>query len=63
MALSAHYTVTIVRDAADPAGAAKFIDFLLSPAGLAVMHEHGLDTIKPTVSGDAAKMPGSIHLQ
>jgi molybdate/tungstate transport system substrate-binding protein len=63
VAVSAHYTVTVVRDAADPAGAAKFVDFLLSPAGLAVMHEHGLDTIKPTVSGDAAKMPGSIHLQ
>ncbi len=63
VALSAHYTVTVVRDAADPAGAAKFIDFLLSPAGLAVLHEHGLDTITPSVSGDAAKLPGSIHLQ
>ena len=63
VALSAHYTVTMVKDAADPAGAAKFIDYLLSPAGLAVMHEHGLDTIKPTISGDASKLPGAIHLK
>jgi molybdate/tungstate transport system substrate-binding protein len=63
VALSAHYTVTVVKDAADPAGAAKFVDYLLSPAGLAVMHEHGLDTIKPTISGDAAKVPGAIHLK
>ena len=63
VALSAHYTITIVHDAADPAEAAKFIDFLLSPPGLAVLHEHGLDTVKPSVSGDAAKLPGSIHLQ
>ena len=63
VALSAHYTVTVVRDAADPAAAAKFIDYLLSPAGLAVMHEHGLDTIKPTISGDAAKLPGAIRLK
>jgi molybdate/tungstate transport system substrate-binding protein len=63
VALSAHYTITVVRDAADPAGAAKFVDFLLSPPGLAVMHEHGLDTITPSVSGDAAKLPGSIHLK
>jgi molybdate/tungstate transport system substrate-binding protein len=63
VALSAHYTITIVRDASDPVEAAKFIDFLLSPPGLAVLHEHGLDTVKPSVSGDAAKLPGSIHLQ
>lgn len=62
VALSAHYTVTVVRDAADPAGAAKFVDFLLSPPGLAVMHEHGLDTMKPTIAGDAAKLPEAIHL-
>lgn len=62
VALSAHYTITVVRDAADPAGAARFVDFLLSPAGQAVMHEHGLDTIKPVLTGDAAKLPGAIHL-
>jgi molybdate/tungstate transport system substrate-binding protein len=63
VALSAHYTVTMLKDAADPAGAAKFIDFLLSPQGQAIMHEHGLDTVTPTVSGDAAKLPEAIHLK
>jgi molybdate/tungstate transport system substrate-binding protein len=63
VALSAHYTVTMLMDAADPAGAAKFIDFLLSPQGQAIMHEHGLDTVTPIVSGDAAKLPEAIHLK
>jgi molybdate/tungstate transport system substrate-binding protein len=63
VALSANYTVTVVRDAADPAGAAKFVGYLLSAPGLAIMHEHGLDTVPPTVSGDAAKLPGAIHLK
>jgi molybdate/tungstate transport system substrate-binding protein len=63
VALSAHYTVTMLKDAADPAGAAKFIDFLLSPPGQAIMHEHGLDTVTPIVSGDAAKLPEAIHLK
>jgi molybdate/tungstate transport system substrate-binding protein len=63
VALSANYTVTVVRDAADPAGAAKFVDYLLSAPGLAIMHEHGLDTVKPTVNGDSTKLPGAIHLK
>jgi molybdate/tungstate transport system substrate-binding protein len=63
VALSAHYTVTMLKHAADPAGAAKFIDFLLSPPGQAIMHEHGLDTVTPIVSGDAAKLPEAIHLK
>jgi molybdate/tungstate transport system substrate-binding protein len=63
VALSAVYTVTILRDAADPAAAAKFVDFLLSPAGVAVMKEHGLETVTPVVSGDAAKVPAAISLK
>ena len=62
VALSAHYTVTVLRDAADPAGAAKFIDFLLSEPGQAIMREHGLDVVKPAIAGDAAKLPDTIHL-
>ena len=58
VALSAHYTVTVLRDAADPAAAAKFVDFLLSQPGQDIMHEHGLDTVRPTVSGDAAQAAG-----
>ena len=63
VALSAVYTATVVRDAADPGAAAKFIDFLLSTPGQAVMKEHGLDTVTPSVTGDAAKVPAAIHLR
>jgi molybdate/tungstate transport system substrate-binding protein len=63
VALSAVYTVTVLHDAADPAGAAQFVDFLLSPPGQAVMKEHGLDTVTPTVAGDGTKLPASIHLR
>ena len=63
VALSAVYTVTVLRDAADPAAAAKFVDFLLSPPGQAVLKQHGLDTVTPAVTGDAAKVPASIHMR
>ena len=62
VALSAVYTVTVLRDAADPAAAAKFVNFLLGAPGQAVMKQHGLDVVSPTVSGDAAAVPAAIHL-
>jgi molybdate/tungstate transport system substrate-binding protein len=61
VALSARYTATLLRDAAHPAGAIKFIDFLLGPQGQAAMREHGLGTIKPSVSGDPGKVPAQIR--
>ncbi len=62
VALSAHYTITVLRDAPHPAVAAQFVDFLLSPAGKAIMQEHGLDTVRPAVMGDASRVPAAIHL-
>lgn len=59
--LSAHYTATVLRDAADPAGAVKFIQFLLSPAGREIMRSHGLDVVKPLVGGNAASVPDSLR--
>jgi molybdate transport system substrate-binding protein len=61
VALSAHYTMTVLRNAASPAGAARFVNFLLGVQGRAVMHDHGLDTVKPSVSGDASKVPAEIR--
>jgi molybdate/tungstate transport system substrate-binding protein len=61
VALSAHYTVTVLRNAASPAGATRFVDFLLGMRGRAVMQEHGLDTVKPSASGDESKMPAIIR--
>jgi molybdate/tungstate transport system substrate-binding protein len=63
VALSAVYTVSVLRDAADPIAAAKFVNFLLSAPGQAVMKEHGLDILTPEVTGDTAKVPASIHLK
>jgi molybdate/tungstate transport system substrate-binding protein len=60
-ALSAHYTVTVLRNAASPAGAIRFVDFLLGRQGRAVMEEHGLNTVKPSVTGDASKIPAQIR--
>ena len=61
--LSANYTVTILRDPPDPDGAAQFVDYLLSPRGQALMRDHGLDVVAPTVSGDASAVPASIHVK
>ena len=61
VALSARYTVTVLRDAAHPVGAIKFVDFLLGPQGRAVAQEHGLDTVKPSVGGDPGKIPAQIR--
>ncbi len=63
VALGAHYTVTVLRDAANPAGAAKFVNFLLSGPGRDIMRAHGLDTTKPTVGGDAAAVPAAIQMK
>src|SRR5580704_13483771 len=56
VALSAHYTVTVLRNAASQASATRFVAFLLGEQGRTVMHDHGLDTVKPSVSGDASKL-------
>jgi molybdate/tungstate transport system substrate-binding protein len=61
VSLSAHYTATILRNAASPAGGSRFVGFLLGPEGRAVMRDHGLDIVKPSVSGDASKMPPQIR--
>jgi molybdate/tungstate transport system substrate-binding protein len=59
--LSAHYTVTVLRDAANPSGAARFVSLLLGPQGQAIMRQHGLDAIKPAVTGDAQAVPSTVR--
>ena len=55
------YTVTILRDGANPQGAAVFVAFLLGPEGRAVMRDHGLDVTPPTTSGDAEAIPPAVR--
>jgi len=62
VALSAHYTATILQGAPNPAGAARFVAFLLGPEGRQVMRAHGLDVIKPILSGDAGAVPSLLKL-
>ena len=62
VALSARYSIAILRDAADPAAAVQFVNFLLGPDGQAILKQHGLDTVSPTVAGDAKQVPAGLHL-
>ena len=58
--LKAVYTVSILRDAANPSGADRFVAFLLGPDGRNLLNEHGLTLQKLTVSGDASALPQDI---
>jgi molybdate/tungstate transport system substrate-binding protein len=57
----ASYTVTILRDPPNPAGAEQFVTFLLGPEGQKLMKEHGLAVKKPTLSGDATRVPAKVR--
>ncbi|HEY2131499.1 MAG TPA: extracellular solute-binding protein [Acetobacteraceae bacterium] len=61
MALSAHYTASLLNNAPNAAGGAQFLAFLLGPQGQRIMRQHGLDVIKPVVTGDATKVPAAIR--
>jgi len=60
IALKARYTVTILRDAPNPSGAEKFVNFLLGADGRDLLTQHGLATVKPSLSGDANAVPAAI---
>ena len=57
----ASYTLTILSDAPNSAGATRFADFLLSAKGRELLKEHGVDVIKPTVSGTPDAIPPSLQ--
>ncbi|MBB2201083.1 extracellular solute-binding protein [Gluconacetobacter tumulisoli] len=58
---AARYTITILRDAPNPTGAGRFVAFLLGPEGRAILRRHGLDTVGPTLTGDAAAVPDLLR--
>jgi molybdate/tungstate transport system substrate-binding protein len=60
IALKARYTVTILRDAPNPSGAEKFVNFLLGVDGRDLLTQHGLAMVKPSLSGDANTVPAAI---
>jgi molybdate/tungstate transport system substrate-binding protein len=61
VALSAQYTVTVLRNAPNLEAAIKFVEFLLGAQGGAVMEAHGLETVAPSIGGDASKVPVEIR--
>jgi molybdate/tungstate transport system substrate-binding protein len=62
IAPKARYTITILRDAPNPAGAERFVSFLLSSEGRDLLKQHGLELLnKPNVSGDAKAVPAAIR--
>ncbi len=60
ISLSAHYTATVLSRAPNRTGAVRFLAFLLGPQGTALMRDHGLDLVPPTISGDTHKVPPAI---
>jgi molybdate/tungstate transport system substrate-binding protein len=54
------YSITILRDAPNPAGADKFVAFLLSSGGQKLLKEHGLTVQKMDVSGNGNALPQDI---
>ncbi len=59
--MKARYTVTILRDAPDQPGALAFVQFLLGPQGQAILRQHGLTVLKPTLTGNAAVVPDALR--
>jgi molybdate transport system substrate-binding protein len=43
----AHYPIAVVRETSNPAGARAFIDYVLSPAGQAILTKHGFLAVEP----------------
>ncbi len=57
----ADYTVTLLNNAENQAGAEALVSFFLSPKRKAVEKEYGLTPIKPELSGDASAVPASLR--
>jgi molybdate/tungstate transport system substrate-binding protein len=60
IAPKAVYTVTILRDAPNAAGAERFVAFLLGSDGQKLLKEYGLTLQKLAVAGDASAVPQDI---
>jgi len=61
IAPKARYTVTILRDAPNPDGAERFVSFLLGSQGRDLLKQHGLELLKPDLSGDSKAVPAAIR--
>ncbi|MEM5343980.1 extracellular solute-binding protein [Paraburkholderia azotifigens] len=57
----ASYTLTILTDAPNEAGAVRFVNFLMSASGRALLKQHGVDIVKPVVTGNAQAVPSPVQ--
>ncbi|MGB8962747.1 MAG: extracellular solute-binding protein [Pseudonocardiaceae bacterium] len=58
--LSATYTVAVLNMAPDPAPAADFVQYLVSPAGEELLKQDGLTVLPLTLFGDPAAVPPAL---
>ncbi|WP_205962801.1 extracellular solute-binding protein [Pararobbsia silviterrae] len=59
--IKASYTITVLNQAPNEAGARKFVAFLLSDAGRKIMQDAGITVTTPVISGDAAAVPADLQ--
>jgi molybdate/tungstate transport system substrate-binding protein len=50
--VKADYTITVLNDAPHREAALKFVQFLMSPAGIEQLKAHGVDVVKPSIKGN-----------
>lgn len=60
ISLAANYTVTVLNRAPDPGPAVAFVQYLLSPAGEALLRQNGLTVLPLTLYGDPTTVPAPL---
>lgn len=58
--LAAQYTITVLNKAPNPTGGQDFVNYLLGPAGEAVMRAHHLTLQKVAFTGDKSQVPSVL---
>jgi molybdate/tungstate transport system substrate-binding protein len=59
--IKASYTITLLGNAPNQAGAERFVEFLLSAKGRALLEAAGVEVLTPTVHGDAQAIPPALQ--
>ena len=60
LGIQANYTLTVLTDAPNAAGAAKFVAFLMSAQGRDLLTAHGVDLVAPAITGDPQAIPAAL---
>jgi len=57
---SARYTVTVLNNAPNPAGAVAFVRYLLGRQGAAILQQDGFQLVKGQIGGDKSAVPTDV---